>query len=71
MIGVEVIDTIIAGQASANDLAGLAIGGNIWLFIEVAMGGLISAIGFPLGYSLGATSFWGESHGVYDFGSAS
>jgi len=44
IIGMEVIDTIMAGQASAEDLAGLAIGGNIWLIIEVAMGGLISAI---------------------------
>jgi len=44
MISMEVIDTIMAGQASAEDLAGLAIGGNIWLFIEVAMGGLITAI---------------------------
>lgn len=44
MIGMEVIDTIMAGQASAEDLAGLAIGGNIWLIIEVAMGGLISAL---------------------------
>ena len=44
MISMEVIDTIMAGQASAEDLAGLAIGGNIWLFIEVGMGGLISAI---------------------------
>jgi len=44
MISMEVIDTIMAGQASADDLAGLAIGGNIWVFIEVAMGGLITAI---------------------------
>ena len=44
IIGMEVIDTIMAGQASAEDLAGLAIGGNIWLIIEVAMGGMISAI---------------------------
>jgi len=24
-------------------------------------------IGFPLGYSLGVTSFWGENYGVYGF----
>ncbi len=44
MISMEVVDTIMAGQASAEDLAGLAIGGNIWIFIEVALGGLITAI---------------------------
>lgn len=44
IIGMEIIDTIMAGQASADDLAGLAIGGNVWLILEVAMGGLISAI---------------------------
>ena len=44
MIGMEVIDTIMSGQASADDLAGLAIGGNIWLLIEVAMGGMLSAL---------------------------
>ena len=44
MISMEIIDTIMAGQASANDLAGLAVGGNIWLFIEIAMGGIISAL---------------------------
>jgi len=44
IISMGVIDTIMAGQASAEDLAGLAIGANIWLIIEVVMGGLISAI---------------------------
>ena len=44
MVGMEVIDTIMAGQASAEDLAGLAIGGNIWLVIEMAMYGVLSAI---------------------------
>lgn len=24
-------------------------------------------IGFPLGYSLGATSYWGEVYGVYGY----
>jgi len=43
MIGMEVIDTIMAGQASAEDLAGLAIGGNIWLVLEMAIYGVILA----------------------------
>lgn len=44
MIGMGVIDTIMAGQASAEDLAGLAIGGNIWLVMEIAVYGVILAI---------------------------
>jgi len=43
MVGLEVIDTMMAGQVSTNDLAGLAIGVNIWLVIELFMGGWISA----------------------------
>jgi MATE family multidrug resistance protein len=57
MIGMEVIDTIMAGQASAEDLAGLAIGGNIWLIIEVAMGGLLSALTPRLSRFHGAGKF--------------
>jgi len=44
MIGMGVIDTIMAGQAGAEDLAGLAIGGNIWLVMEIAVYGVILAI---------------------------
>lgn len=44
MVGMEIIDTLMAGQASREDLAGLAVGGNIWLIIEICMGGLISAV---------------------------
>lgn len=43
MVGLEVIDTMMAGRVSTNDLAGLAIGVNIWLVIELFMGGWISA----------------------------
>ena len=42
-IFMEITDTIMSGQASSEDLAGLALGTNIWIFIEVAMGGLITA----------------------------
>ena len=44
MIGMGIIDTIMAGQASAQDLASLAIGGNIWLVLEMAVYGVILAI---------------------------
>lgn len=44
MIGMGVVDTIMAGQAGAEDLAGLAIGGNVWLIFEMTMWGIICAI---------------------------
>ncbi len=44
MIGMEIIDTVMAGRFSVEDLAGLAVGGNIWLIIEVCMGGFLSAL---------------------------
>lgn len=44
MVGLEVVDTMMAGQVSGDDLAGLAVGANIWLVIELFMGGWITAI---------------------------
>jgi len=57
MIGMGVIDTIMAGQASTDDLAGLAVGGNIWIFIEIGMGGLITAITPRVARFYGAKQF--------------
>ena len=37
MVGMGVVDTIMAGQYRAEDLAGLAIGGNVWLIFEMTM----------------------------------
>lgn len=44
MVGMEVIDTIVAGQYSAQDLAGLAMGGNIWLILVLFMVGVLGAV---------------------------
>ncbi len=44
MVGMEVIDTIVAGQYSARDLAGLAMGGSIWLILVLFMVGLLGAV---------------------------
>ncbi len=52
-----VIDTMMSGLASAEDLAGLAIGGNIWVFVELAMGGLITAITPRIARFFGANQF--------------
>ncbi|MEM7359410.1 MAG: MATE family efflux transporter [Pseudomonadota bacterium] len=44
MLGMEVVDTAMAGQVSAIDLAGLAVGANIWLMCEMALGGIMTAV---------------------------
>ncbi len=44
IIGMAVTDTIMAGQASAVDLAGLAIGSGLWIAASVMVIGLISAL---------------------------
>ncbi len=62
IIGMGVIDTIMAGQASAEDLAGLAIGGNIWLIIEVGMGGVLSALTPRIARFYGANQFKEITH---------
>ena len=44
VIGMAVTDTIMAGQASAVDLAGLAIGSGLWVAASVMVLGLMSAL---------------------------
>ncbi len=44
VIGMAVTDTIMAGQVSAIDLAGLAIGSGLWVAASVMIIGLISAL---------------------------
>ena len=44
ILGMEVVDTAMAGQVSAFDLAGLAVGANIWLMCEMALGGIMTAV---------------------------
>lgn len=44
VIGMAVTDTIMAGQASAIDLAGLAIGSGLWTAASVLVLGLLSAL---------------------------
>lgn len=43
VLGMSVIDTLMAGQVSAIDLAGLAVGSNIWFILVMTLGGLLSA----------------------------
>ncbi|MCV6615133.1 MAG: MATE family efflux transporter [Cellvibrionaceae bacterium] len=57
MVGLEVVDTMMAGQVSGEDLAGLAVAANIWLVIALFMGGWISATTPRFGRYNGAREF--------------
>lgn len=57
VIGMAVTDTIMAGQASAIDLAGLAIGSGLWAAASVTIMGLMSALAPIIGQLRGAQKF--------------
>ncbi|MEE8057104.1 MAG: MATE family efflux transporter [Pseudomonadales bacterium] len=57
LVGMGVTDTIMAGQASVNDLAGLAIGNGIWLPISMFLIGLIWAISPTVAQLYGAKRY--------------
>lgn len=57
MVGLQVIDTMMAGQVSAEDLAGLALAVSVWLVIELFMGGWISALIPRVARNFGAEKF--------------
>lgn len=44
MVGMSITDTVMAGQASADDLAGLSISINLWVPISIWLLGLITAV---------------------------
>ncbi|MGI1657858.1 MAG: MATE family efflux transporter [Desulfitobacterium sp.] len=47
-------DTMMSGQASSLDLAGVAIGGNLWAPISTGIGGILIAITPIVGHLIGA-----------------
>jgi len=48
------IDTAMAGRLSANDLAGVALGVNVYISIYIAMMGVVTAVGPIAGHHFGA-----------------
>lgn len=44
MLAMSFFDTIMSGQASTNDLAGVAIGSSIWLPVYTGLGGVFIAV---------------------------
>lgn len=54
-IATVVVDTIMAGNASAEDLSGVAIGASIWVPLFLAMLGLLSALTPTVSHLAGAS----------------
>ena len=44
IMGMNFIDTVMSGNASANDLAGVAMGGNLWMPIFTGINGILLAL---------------------------
>ena len=54
MFGMNFFDTVMAGQASSIDLAGVAIGSSIWLPVFTGLGGIFIAITPIVAHLVGA-----------------
>ncbi|GGE74659.1 MATE family efflux transporter [Priestia taiwanensis] len=47
-------DTVMSGQASPEDLAGVAVGGSIWLPVSTGLNGILMAVTPMIAHHLGA-----------------
>lgn len=69
IMSMSVADTVMSGHAGANNLAGVAIGGNIWMPVFTGLNGILMALTPIVAQLLGAGkknmiagSFW---NGIY------
>lgn len=53
-VGVGVVDTVMAGHASANDLAGVALGSNVFTTLYITLLGVMAALQPIVAQSYGA-----------------
>lgn len=53
-VGIGLTDVFMAGQASANDLAGVTLGNSLTIFVFLILGGILFANGPMLGFHFGA-----------------
>ena len=56
-ISVGTIDTIMVGQRSANDLAGVALGASIALWVSISFTGMLQGVSPIAGYAFGAKTY--------------
>ncbi|WP_018152931.1 MATE family efflux transporter [Leeia oryzae] len=52
-----VIDTIMAGQVSANDLAAASLGSGVWVIVFFSLLGIVSAVGPMVAHAFGAKDY--------------
>ncbi len=57
VMGVPVIDTLMAGRLSATDLAAVAVGSSVYASLSIALGGVIQALMPIAGHHYGAGRF--------------
>jgi multidrug resistance protein, MATE family len=57
MYGMSFFDTVMSGHASANDLAGAAIGSNIWMPIFTGLSGILMGLTPILSHHIGAKDY--------------
>ena len=57
MYAMTFFDTVMSGHASANDLAGVAIGSNIWMPIFTGLSGILMGLTPILSHHIGAKDY--------------
>ena len=60
--GMNFVDTTMAGQASARDLAAIAVGGSLWLPVSLLLRGILMALTPMIAHHRGAGVSRGITH---------
>ncbi|MEO7108122.1 MAG: MATE family efflux transporter, partial [Rhodoferax sp.] len=63
-VGMSVADVAMAGHASAQDLAGVALGSSIWTIVVVTLMGIMMSVNPTVAHYVGAGEFGRVPHVV-------
>jgi MATE family multidrug resistance protein len=63
-VGMAVADVSMAGHASAQDLAGVALGSSIWMIVVVTLMGIMMSVNPTVALYVGAGQFVSVPHVV-------
>ncbi len=63
-VGMAVADVAMAGHASAQDLAGVALGSSIWMIVVVTLMGIMMSVNPTVAHHVGAQEFSKVPHVV-------
>src|SRR3990167_2595272 len=63
-VGMSVVEVAMAGHASANDLAGVALGVSIWNMVIITLMGVMMAVNPMVAHLVGAREFSQVPHVV-------